>query len=156
MAAYRDALSKITQLKTIRGEKPDAAPDGKSAAEAKAIASDSYEALEKKRQDAETRTIIEGNRDRRANRLLRWKYARWVFRYLVYYSVVVAALVTMDAIGAFSVPYGYTRETSQVLWFSFEFEIDNNTLTTLVGSTAVAAIGLVFAVTNGLFKNNGG
>ncbi len=44
---------------------------------------------------AETQTIIESNRDLRVNRKLRWKYARWVFCYLVSYSAFVGLLLLL-------------------------------------------------------------
>jgi len=86
------------------------------------------------RKRAEVRTIIESNLDLRLNRKLRWKYARWVFCYLVCYSVLVALMLIASgfAVCGFSLP-------PSVLEF-------------LVGSTAASAIGLVLAVTTGLFR----
>lgn len=83
---------------------------------------------------AKTRSLEEQNEDKRSFRQLREKYARWVFRYLVCYSLACAAIVVLAGSqwGGFTLP--------EVV------------LSYLVGSTAVAAIGLVLAVTHGLFK----
>lgn len=100
---------------------------------------DRYDDLERKalhkRYDAETKTITEGNRDRRINRKLRTTYADRVFCYLTAYSVFVAAILIASGwrLGGFSLP--------------------NEVLSFLVGSTAAAAIGLVGFVVSGLFKN---
>lgn len=87
-----------------------------------------------RRQLAETQTIIETNRDLKINRKLRWKYARWVFCYLVAYSVFVGLVLVASAVNICG------------------FSLDSSVLEYLVGSTAVSAIGLVLAVTTGLFR----
>lgn len=87
-----------------------------------------------KKQNAETQSIVESNLDRRVNRKLRWKYARWVFCYLVCYSIFVGSILTLAGFGICG------------------FVLSEAVLSTLVGSTAVSAIGLVLAVTTGLFK----
>lgn len=92
-----------------------------------------YEDLERKRTQAETRSIVETNLDRRVNRKLRWNYARKVYCYLVGYSGVVGLLLAL---------HGFSY---------FPFALPESVLAFLVGSTAAAAIGLVYAVTNGLF-----
>ena len=81
--------------------------------------------------------VKEKNSDLEHNRELRGTYADKVFRYLILYSIFVGLLLILSG---FTV-YGFTLE-SGVLSF-------------LVGSTAAAAIGLVFAVTNGLFDGIG-
>lgn len=83
---------------------------------------------------AETAAILEKNEDRKINRELRQKYATSVMRYLVGYSVFVAIILMLSGFNVFC------------------FHLPENVLVYLVGSTAAAAIGLVFAVTNGLFK----
>lgn len=106
--------------------------DKKAAAESVLFTKGTYSETE--RDKAQTQAIKEANFDMRANRRLRWKYARWVFCYLVVYSIFVGVLLIAAAfkICGFALP-------SSVLDF-------------LVGSTAVSAIGLVYAVTHGLFS----
>jgi hypothetical protein len=87
-----------------------------------------------RKQKAETQSIVESNLDRRVNRKLRWKYARWVFCYLVSYSVFVGGVLILSGFGILG------------------FVLSEAVLSTLVGSTAISAIGLVLAVTTGLFK----
>jgi hypothetical protein len=77
----------------------------------------------------------EDNRNKKANRRLRWRYAKWVFRYLVWYSVFAGAVI---------VAHGFK------LW---GFQLPEIALGALVGSTAVSAIGLVASVVTGLFKS---
>ncbi|MGV6840619.1 MAG: hypothetical protein ACWA40_10545 [Planktomarina sp.] len=89
---------------------------------------------EVQRQKALTAGIKETNRDLRHNRKLRSAYAKLVFRYLVGYSVFVGLLLILSGFNI----CGFTLESS-VLEF-------------LVGSTVASAIGLVFAVTHGLFN----
>ncbi len=89
---------------------------------------------DERRKDAETQGIRELNSDLRYNRLLRSKYASWVFCYLVSYSIFVGIVLV-------SVGFGICG-----------FTLPESVLEFLVGSTAASAIGLVFAVTNGLFK----
>lgn len=96
------------------------------------MAEGDYEDVERKK--AENAGIRERNKDRRINRALRKGYARAVFCYLVCYSVFVGALLVLSGFNLFC------------------FHLPENVLAYLVGSTAAAAIGLVFAVTNGLFK----
>lgn len=79
-------------------------------------------------------TLREKNLDKKSNRELRWKYASWVYFYLVIYSL--ACLILLFLAGF---------EIS-------DFDLPESVLSYLVGSTAVSAIGLVLAVTHGLFK----
>ena len=97
-------------------------------------AEETFNTLDDQRKSAETQGIREVNRDLRYNRLLRARYAKWVFCYLISYSVFVAIILL--AVG-FKI---------------CGFELPGTVLEFLVGSTAASAIGLVFAVTNGLFK----
>lgn len=83
---------------------------------------------------AEIGSIEQANRDKRAIMRLRFKYAKAVYRYLAWYTVGAGALVVFTGIP------------------SSGFKISDIVLTTIVGSTAVAAIGLVGFVVNGLFK----
>lgn len=86
------------------------------------------------RERAKTKTIIEGNNDKRAMRVLKMRYARAVYIYLVWYSIICAAIVTVDG------------------FRFFHFFLPEKVLLTLIGSTGVSAIGLVGFVVNGLFK----
>lgn len=97
-------------------------------------AAEAFANPDEQRHLAETQTIKESNRDLRVNRKLRWKYARWVFCYLVVYSASVLFLLIVSGFGIFG------------------FSLPESVLGFLVGSTAVSAIGLVLAVTTGLFK----
>jgi hypothetical protein len=89
----------------------------------------------RRRYNAETQTILEHNQDRRINRKLRTKYADQVFCYLTYYSGFVGIIVMFSGLKPWSL------------------SLPEIVLSTLVGSTAAAAIGLVGFVVNGLFKN---
>ena len=57
---------------------------------------------------AETQTIRESNLDLRMNLKLRWKYARWVFCYLVSYSSFVALLLVSSGFNV----YGFSLSES--------------------------------------------
>lgn len=87
--------------------------------------------------DQERLAKIEGqnqlNKDKETNRDLRSKFATRVFNYLIFYSIFVASLLVLSGFKYIS--------------------LSDGVLTTMVGSTAVAAIGLVGFVVNGLFKN---
>jgi hypothetical protein len=111
--------------RSLTGVQQKAQPDDKDKREALAA---------EKKQNAETQSIVESNLDRRVNRRLRWKYARWVFCYLVCYSIFVGGVLIISGFGICG------------------FVLSETVLSTLVGSTAVSAIGLVLAVTTGLFK----
>lgn len=95
---------------------------------------DVFKSPDEQRHLAETQTIRESNLDLRMNRKLRWKYASWVFCYLVCYSFFVGAILIID---------GFTL---------YGFDLEEGVVSFLVGSTAVSAIGLVLAVTTGLFN----
>jgi polyferredoxin len=88
------------------------------------------------------RAAIEGlredNRNKQANRALRWKYATWVFVYLICYSLFAAAMLLL---------HGFQL---------FGFVLPDVALGALIGSTAVSAIGLVASVVTGLFKSDTG
>ncbi len=71
--------------------------------------------------------------DRLADRNLRKEYAAKVYRYLVFYSAFVAILLVLEGYEVYS------------------FDLSDNVVMLLVGSTAAAAIGLVGFVIKGLF-----
>jgi hypothetical protein len=75
--------------------------------------------------------------DMRLSRSLRERYANWAFAYLVCFTVFCMTLVVAQ--GFPDVP----------------FKLSDNVIITLVGSTAVAAIGLVGWIARGLFKAPG-
>lgn len=83
---------------------------------------------------AKIRSMEEANEDSSSFRKLREKYARWVYGYLVGYSSMCFLLLIADG------------------WNLWGFDLPDSVLEFLVGSTAAAAIGLVLAVTHGLFK----
>jgi len=97
-------------------------------------AEETFASPDEQRSLAETQTIRESNLDLRMNRRLRWKYAGWVFCYLVCYSMFVGVLLIGSGFNIFG------------------FTLAESVLNFLVGSTAASAIGLVLAVTTGLFK----
>lgn len=132
----RARLEAITNTKTVSKEAITEASDSKADDEASAIATGAYADIEKARKHAEARSIVEKNLDSKVNRKLRWKYASWVFCYLVAYSIFVG--VVLIAAG----------------WGLLCFSLPSSVLEFLVGSTAAAAIGLVYAVTHGLFVKN--
>ena len=77
--------------------------------------------------------IRQSNADRRINRKLRTKFAGNVLCYLVCYSIFAACVIVFSGLG-----WIYVADT---------------VLASIVGSTAIAAIGLVGFVVSGLFKN---
>ncbi len=83
----------------------------------------------------QNKTLEQDHEDRKADREMRFKYSRWVYAYLVAYSVFVGGLLILHGFAA------------------IPFALDDVVLTSLVGSTAVSAIGLVLAVTTGLFNS---
>lgn len=82
----------------------------------------------------ELKEIEHRHDDQIANREMRQKYAKWVYYYLVGYSVVIGVFILLSATKC------------------IPFEIESDVMNVLVGSTAVSAIGLVYAVTHGLFS----
>lgn len=93
------------------------------------------QAVELERLKLQNEKLQNDHDDQRANRKMREDYAKWVFGYLVGYSVCVGVLLSTSAIN------------------DLRFHISDDVLQILVGSTAVSAIGLVLAVTTGLFNN---
>lgn len=105
--------------------------------ESQLLAGNNYEFEERERHNAEVVGLKERNRDLRHNRKLRSSYARLVFCYLVCYSIFVGVVIVASG------------------WSILSFTLHEDVLKYLVGSTAAAAIGLVYAVTNGLFNGVG-
>lgn len=129
----RDAIYEAGEIGVGTYSAAEAAKAAKAAKEeAKALGDGSYYGGELVRVEVEE--IRQKNKDRKSNRKLRQKYATSVMRYLVGYSVFVAIILMLNGFNVFC------------------FQLPENVLVYLVGSTAAAAIGLVFAVTNGLFK----
>lgn len=95
---------------------------------------DKIDVLAELKQRAEIDTIEQGNRNHEANRDLRTRYAKAVYWYLIGYSVCSFALLLASGFK----PLG--------------FSLPDAVLSLVVGSTAVAAIGLVGFVVQGLFK----
>ena len=118
--------------KKIPKSLPDIIVDKKAHDEQTAITNGSYS---ERRDAAEINRLEDRNENIKANRELRETYATKVYKYLVVYSFVVG--VMLFASGLDFIP----------------FLLSDNVLEILVGSTAVNAIGLVLAVTLGLFKN---
>lgn len=93
---------------------------------------DQYDILEKS--NLEDQRILEEIKNLKSDRELREKYADKIIRFLEIYSSVVAVFICLHG-------------------FGLGFTLPNEVLITLVGSTAVAAIGLVGFVAKGLFNN---
>lgn len=89
-----------------------------------------------RRRRAEIGAIEQQNADRRATRVLRFRYAKAVYRYLCWYTGGTGAVVILAGFK----PIG--------------FSVSDAVLSIIVGSTAAAAIGLVGFVVQGLFKNS--
>lgn len=85
---------------------------------------------------AKAKALEEANEDSASFRTLREKYAKWVYGYLISYSVACGFFLMADA------------------WTWGGFDLPDSVLEFLVGSTAASAIGLVLAVTHGLFKKS--
>jgi hypothetical protein len=85
--------------------------------------------------NAEINALEQKNSDRIATRKLRYDHAKLVYYYLCAYTTgsAVFLLLCGSKLGGFSLP--------------------DMVLTTVVGSTAAAAIGLVGFVVSGLFRN---
>ena len=84
---------------------------------------------------AEDLAFQEGINNQISDRTLREKYANRLFWFLCIYNALVLLIVMMQ---------GFP---------SCPFELSDIVLTTLVGSNAIAAFGLVSTVSKGLFKN---
>lgn len=93
---------------------------------------DQYDILEKS--NLEDQRLLEEIKNLKSDRELREKYADKIIRFLEIYSAVVAVFVFLHG-------------------FGMKFILPDEVLITLVGSTAVAAIGLVGFVAKGLFNN---
>lgn len=91
----------------------------------------SYEA---ERRKVENDLLAEQLRNAQQDRVLREKYATWAFGYLLGYSGFCAILVVAQG-----------RP-------DMAFKLSDGVIITLVGSTAIAAIGLVGWIARGLFK----
>lgn len=74
--------------------------------------------------------------DLEADRAMRQKYANRILWYLKVYSVCVYILILLSG------------------WDCFKFTLQKEVLITLVGSTALAAIGLVGFIARGLFNTS--
>jgi hypothetical protein len=118
--------------------KLDAVKAGKSAVERKSAPDpkDNAESadLDNQKKLASVEALNQENKDKETNRDLRKEYANKVYFYLCGYSGVCAVVLLLSG------------------WKIFGFELPATVLSLLVGSTAVAAIGLVGFVVNGLFK----
>lgn len=123
--APKASLEAIGKGASIVEQKP--APDEKDRLE--------DDVLRGRQRRAEIGALEQANRDRVATRRLRYRYAKQVYRYLCFYTVGAATLLVLT---------GFKKLTY--------FEIPDAVLTVIVGSTAVAAIGLVGFVVSGLFK----
>lgn len=125
-----DLIAAVKKLQTS-GKSDDVRDDELAVIEHEIFVRKEYTALQ--RQDAETEKVRQENEDKRENRKLRQRYARWVFWYMCGYSLAMFGLVVASGI-----------ECSG-------FELEPTVLVTLVGGTAISAIGLVVAVVKGLF-----
>jgi hypothetical protein len=122
LKGFEELFARVEQLATAKTE-----PDSKD--------TQFTVTVEEERHRQEIATMHEKNEDRRANRGMRSDYADKVFCYLVCYSIYCALLLLAA---------GFGKHT--------DFVLPDLVLTTVVGSTAVAAIGLVGFVVQGLFK----
>lgn len=91
-----------------------------------------WHALAKHEQHQKIDEIRQKNIDKRINRKLRAGIARSVFCYLSCYSLFSASMVVLNGLNLLLIPEA--------------------ALAAIVGGTAIAAIGLVGFVVNGLFK----
>jgi len=85
------------------------------------------------RQDLEIEKLREEVQNSKSDRELREKYGNRILRFLEWYAGVVGAILVVDGISC------------------IPFDIPENATVALVGSTAIAAIGLVGFVAQGLF-----
>lgn len=124
----------------MKSENPDQQPSlslddlgkGRSIVEQKQTP-DNFDAIEDS--NLEDDKMREEIADLRSDRAMRQTYADRILRYLEVYSGVVALFIIAN--GVECIP----------------FSIDSNALLALVGSTAIAAIGLVGFIAKGLFGN---
>lgn len=107
--------------------------DAKAIKEAEAFGNEDY--YERQKKDAEINALNQKNENSKQNRKLRRSYATCVMVYLCIYSLFVAVLLVLSGFQVCS------------------FHLPDSVLEFLVGSTAASAIGLVLAVTHGLFKD---
>jgi hypothetical protein len=110
--------------------------------------------------EEETRKLQEGERSHRRNLALirnieqttklQRRYARRAYTFLKWWTISVGALLVLDALQA--PPVCETEGWSGAVCDLFpRLDISDNVLIAIVGSTAVAVIGLVLAVIKGLF-----
>ena len=104
-----------------------------------------------------TRAQTEGIRE---TTKLRRKYARKVFRFMVWWVVCAALLLVLDAWEAPSIcedPPGSANSAEQGVLFLCRvlpsLEIEESVMLAITGSTTVSALGLVLAVVKGLFPS---
>ena len=90
---------------------------------------------QREKRDLDVRAAQEAINDQTSDRKLREKYAHLFFIFLCIYNTAVLIIVMMQ---------GFP---------SCPFKLPEIVLTTLVGSNAIAAFGLVSTVSRGLFKN---
>ncbi|MGX7873688.1 hypothetical protein ACVDG5_013810 [Mesorhizobium sp. ORM6] len=93
--------------------------------------------LENEKLRAEIDGLQEGIADQRADRTLRQGYADNAFRFLIAFSVFSGLVLVAQGIP------------------SCPFKLDSNVVIALIGSTAVAVVGLVGWIARGLFKAPG-
>lgn len=91
--------------------------------------------LENDKRRAEISQLEQFNKDSEENRNLRGAYATKVYRYLIAFSVASLTVLIFEG------------------WHLWRFDLPDPVIVTLVGSTAVAAIGLVGFVVQGLFRS---
>jgi len=88
----------------------------------------------------------------RQTRELKEKFARYVLKYLAIFSFTCLAILILEGINPkfdFSIRCGGQNLLRARMG---QFHLDDGPLTTLIGSTAVSAIGLVAIVLKGLFR----
>lgn len=91
--------------------------------------------------------------DLRQTRDLKEKFARYVLKYLAIFSFTCLAILILEGINPkfdFSIRCGGQNLLRARMG---QFHLDDGPLTTLIGSTAVSAIGLVAIVLRGLFRS---
>lgn len=92
------------------------------------------DAVEREKKQLDNDLVKATIKDRKSDRRLRRRYANRILYYLETYSIVVGAFVLFDG------------------WDILGFTLDPKIIAALVGSTAIAAIGLVGFIAKGLFK----
>lgn len=114
-------------------------------------AKETAEQDKKAKEEREKEKLIEEIKNLKQNRKIKKNFSKQVINYLWWFSLSCLVIIFLEGFS----PKIYLYINLNYFHFNFKlngFHIDDVPLTTLIGSTAVSAIGLVAIVLQGLFK----